>query len=267
MHEQKSSYTGYFKIFGIKVFEFIKNTTELYEREVISADDELPLLNEFSTSVYKIFGIPIMKFGVDYSPNNENETVNKPKFKINLTTKKIVITVVAILLLLITFACGIFTANSEWFKNKLSAETEQTDTSNTNLEIKSLEPYNTALFKKAHSQYEMNIASGERYAHYHEYYEKVTQRIRNFDYQNDTVKTAIISYLDGYEKRKAELDYVMFPCQNESPIECGYGTMFGSAHPNAMLEFDRQELLTYRMILTYMYAYIPIEDINDFFEE
>ena len=137
-----------------------------------------------------------------------------------------------------------------------------------NLEIKSLTPCDTALFRKAQTQYEMNMESGERYKHYHEYFEKVVDRIRNYDYDDDTVKSAIISYLDGYDKRKAEIDYTMFPCKDKPIEDCGYGTIFGSIYPKAMLEFDRQELLTYRMILTYMYSINPSGlEIEKIFEE
>lgn len=59
----------------------------------------------------------------------------------------------------------------------------------------------------------------------------------------------------------------MLPCKDKSVEDCGYGTMLSSAYPKAMLEFDRQELLTYRMILTHMYSHISIQDINAFFEE
>lgn len=198
---------------------------------------------------------------------HEQNLLNKEYFKINSPKHKISVVISLITLYLVTFVCGIFTANTEWFKSKYNIELQQTESLKDNLEIESLKPYNKALFKKAQSQYEMNIASQERYKHYHEYYKKVAQRIRNFDYSDDTVKTAIISYLDGYENRKSEMDYVMFPCMDKSIEDCGYGTMLGSVYPSAMLEFDRQELLTYRMILTNMYGYISIQDINAFFEE
>lgn len=180
---------------------------------------------------------------------------------------KVIIVVFITFIMALFFIGGVFTANSEWYKNKFNSKSQQAEEFNENLDIKSLKPYDTALFKKAKTQYEMNIASGERYEHYHKYYEKVVQRIRNFDFNNDTVKTAINSYIDGYVKRKAELDYVMFPCKNKPVEDCGYGTMLGSVYPTAMLEFDRQELLTYRMILTYMYGYISNQDINAIFEE
>ena len=46
-----------------------------------------------------------------------------------------------------------------------------------------------------------------------------------------------------------------------------YGTIIGSIYPKAMMEFDRQELLTYRMILENMYAAPYIEDFEGIFEE
>lgn len=264
MYEQKASNTGYFKIFGIKVFEVIKTTTEVFEREFTSDEDTQPLLYDYSTSVYKIFGIPVMKFGADYDPNGKTETTDKPKLKISITAKKIIISLIAILLLLITFVGGIFTANSEWFNNLFYIKSRQMQ----NLEIKSLKPYNTVLFKKADTQYEMNMASDERYKHYHKYFEKVVDRIKNYNYDDDIVKSAIVSYLDGYDKRKAEIDYTMFPCKDKPIEDCGYGSMLGSIYPKAMLEFDRQELLTYRMILTYMYSINPSGlEIEEIFEE
>lgn len=186
------------------------------------------------------------------------------KFKI---FSKVLIVVFAAFIMALCFIGGIFTANSEWFENKFNHESPQTEEFNANLDIKSLKPYDTALFKKAKTQYEMNIASSKRYEHYHEYYEKVVERIRNHNFNNDSVKTAINSYLDGYEKRKAEMDYVMFPCKDKPIEDCGYGTILGSVYPTAMLEFDRQELLTYRMILSNMYNSVPIQDINTIFEE
>ena len=264
MYEQKSSETAYFKIFGIKILEVIKNNTEVFEREFTSDDDTQPLLYDYSTSVYKFFGIPIMKFGAEHNPNsNENESADNPKFKINLTVNKIVITVAAILVLLITFACGIFTANSEWFNDLFYIKSRQMQ----NLEIKSLKQYDKALSNEKLAQYEINNLVFKKYEQYHQYYEKVVERIRNHNFYDETVKSAIISYLDGYDKRKAELDYTMFPCKDKPVSDCGYGTAFGSIYPKAMLEFDRQELLTYRMILTYMYGFVSEEDINNFFEE
>ena len=108
----------------------------------------------------------------------------------------------------------------------------------------------------------MNIASANRYEHYHKYYEKVTDRIRNLDI-DEVSKKSIINYINGYEKRKKELDAIMFPKSSE---ENAYGTLFGSWYPKAMLEFDKQELLTYRMILENMY-FVWEENINAIFEE
>lgn len=264
MYEQKSSNTGYFKIFGIKVFEINKITTELYEREFVSDTDEQPLLGEYTTSVYKIFGISVMKFGADYDPNGKTETTDKPKLKISITAKKIIISLIAILLLLITFVGGIFTANSEWFNNLFYIKSIQMQ----NLEIKSLRPYNTALFKNAKTQTDMNIASGKRYEHYHKYFEKVVDRIRNYDYYDNNEKTAMLLYLDGYKERKAKAEKIMFPYKDKSAEDSGYGSMFGLSYPSAMLEFDRQELLTYRMILLHMYNIYPsVSEIDKMFEE
>ena len=55
----------------------------------------------------------------------------------------------------------------------------------------------------------------------------------------------------------------MFPKSSE---ENAYGTLLGSLYPKAMLAFDKQELLTYRMILENMY-FVWEENINAIFEE
>ena len=182
-------------------------------------------------------------------------------------TFKIFGKVIIVLVMAICFIGGIFTANSEWYKNKFQTESEQIDISKINLDIKSLKPYDTALLKKAKTQTDMNIASSERYKHYHKYYETVVDRIKNYDFGDDTVKSAIISYIGGYKKRKAEIESIMFPNKDKPVEESGYGSMFGLSYSSAMLEFDRQELLTYRMILTNVYPPIPNQDIDVIFEE
>ena len=63
------------------------------------------------------------------------------------------------------------------------------------------------------------------------------------------------------------MNFLLFPYIEMSPEESGYGTIIGSEYPSAMLEFDRQELLTYRMILQCMYASYYVQDINYIFEE
>ena len=180
---------------------------------------------------------------------------------------KVIIVVFITFIMALFFIGGVFTANSEWYKNKFNSKSQQAEEFNENLDIKSLKPYDTALFKKAKTQTEMNIASNERYQHYHEYYEKVVNRIKNYDFGDDTVKSAIISYIGGYKKRKAEIENIMFPNKDKPVEESGYGSMFGLSYSSAMLEFDRQELLTYRMILTNVYPPIPNQDIDVIFEE
>lgn len=122
--------------------------------------------------------------------------------------KKLLLLFGLVMFATIFFIAGIFVANTEWFNETFYIPSMQMQ----NLSIKSLKHYDTALFKIAQSHYEMNSASNERYEHYHEYFKKVTDRIKNYDYTDENVKTAVISYLDGYEKRKNEIDYTMFPC-------------------------------------------------------
>ena len=264
MYEQKTINIANIKIFGIKLFEMERLDTEVFEREFVSDEDMQAPLGSYSSVTYKFLGIPVVKFNANSKPEDETTKSEPIMPKMNLSKNKILIAIITIFVMTICFILGIFTANSEWFNDLFYIKSQQMQ----NLEIKSLKPYNTALFKKAQTQYEMNMASGERYKHYHEYFEKVVDRIRNYNYDDDTVKSAIISYLDGYEQRKAKLDYVMFPCKNKPVEDCGYGTMLGSVYPTAMLEFDRQELLTYRMILTYMYSINPSGlELEELFEE
>ena len=114
----------------------------------------------------------------------------------------------------------------------------------------------------------MKNASYERYEHYHKYYEKVVDRIKNMDIWPEYGKAAILDYINGYEDRKVKMDYMMFPCKDKPLDDCGYGTIFGSMYPDSMLEFDRNELMTYRMILSNMYtASIYRDELENIFEE
>jgi hypothetical protein len=54
---------------------------------------------------------------------------------------------------------------------------------------------------------------------------------------------------------------------NKSISEGGYGTKFGSSYANALVEFDRNELLTYKMILSHTYSFTHCELIEQIFAE
>ena len=94
-------------------------------------------------------------------------------------------------------------------------------------------------------------------------------KIKNTDFNDEKVKNVIIAYIDGYDKRKDEMINILFPHLNDTDEYCGnyYGTVIGSVYPRAMLEFDRSELLTYRMILENMYDAYYIKDFDSIFEE
>ena len=129
-----------------------------------------------------------------------------------------------------------------------------------------------ALFKNLYSKdttYDMIMASREMADHYHKYFIKIVGRIRNLNYSSDPVKKAVLSYLDGYDKRKAQMEYTLFPCQDNPTDDCAYGRIFSYRYALGMMEFDRTELLTYRMILNYMYdkSYFTKEEIEKIFEE
>ena len=163
------------------------------------------------------------------------------------------------------FVAGIFTAHNDWFNSTVYIKSYQMQ----NLNIKSLKPYDKALFKDAYSQVEMDEASAKRYEHYHEYYQKVVDKIKSLDFYDEKVRDVIVGYIDGYDKRKEEMINVLFPHLYDKDENDGnyYGTIIGSLYPKAMMEFDRNELLTYRMILENMYAAPYIEDFDSFFDE
>ena len=97
---------------------------------------------------------------------------------------------------------------------------------------------------RLHYKYYLSV---KRYEYYHEYYEKVVAKIKNTDFNDEKVKNVIIAYIDGYDKRKDEMINVLFPHLNDIDEYGGnyYGTLIGSVYPEAMMEFDRNELLTY----------------------
>ena len=184
----------------------------------------------------------------------------KPKLQNSIKLSKIIlISVCTVIIALSIFTLGIYTANTEWFNDTFYIKSRQMQ----NLNIKSLKPYDNALFKSAVSQIDMNIASKNRYEHYHKHYEKVIDRIFNLEL-DDAEKITLFAYIDGYDERKLVMEYVLFP---KKDTEGEYGTMYNSTYYTAMLEFDRQELLTYRMILKNMYASYTILDIDKIFEE
>lgn len=162
------------------------------------------------------------------------------------------------------FIAGIFVANTEWFSDTFYIKSLQMQ----NLEIKSLKPY-TKAYNLADSQYNSNQTSTARYEHYHEYYLKVVDRIKNLpsDELEAMERAEIINYINRYKQRKEQMEQVLFPRMHMNVQEGGYGTLIGSAYPSAMLEFDRQELLTYRFILKNMYFSHYIDDIDAIFAE
>ena len=162
------------------------------------------------------------------------------------------------------FCAGIITANTDWFNDQFYIKSRQMQ----NLEIKSLKQYEKRLYS-TETTYDMTAASAEMANHYHEYFEKVVYRIKNLNYPSESVKKAVLNYLDGYEKRKTQMEYTLFPCQDNPTDDCAYGRIFSYRYAIGMMEFDKNELLTYRMILNYMYdkAYFTKEEIEKVFEE
>ena len=171
----------------------------------------------------------------------------------------ILITITMIVISALIFIAGIFVANTEWFNDTFYIKSRQMQ----NLEIKSLKQY-TDTCKHADSQYDINQISTARYEDYHKYYLKVVERIKNIDL-DELEKSEIINYINGYDKRKEQMVQILFPRINQGVQEGGYGTMINSLYSSAMLEYDRNELITYRFILQNMYFfnYVDIDAIFD----
>lgn len=265
MYEDKSKNNSELRLFGLKIYEEIRESTTIFEHEFQSDEEEQTFLADREIITRKFLGIPFIKAKSEYDPQHLLPVEPKAKITlppINKIGKLSLIILTMIVAAGLLFGAGIYTANTHWFNDTFYIKSRQME----NLNIKSLKPYDKALFNDANSQYEMNEASSKRYEHYHEYYDKVVERISKLGL-DEKEAAALSSYIDGYEERKANFDYVMFPHKNDSIENGGYGTILGSAYPKAMMEFDRQELLTYRMILLNMYAYISTEEINVIFEE
>ena len=79
----------------------------------------------------------------------------------------------------------------------------------------------------------------------------------------------VLSYHSKLYYALEEMINVLFPHLNDTDGYGGnyYGTLIGSVYPQAMMEFDRNELLTYRMILENMYDAYYIKDFDSIFEE
>ena len=251
MYVHKTSQIDDLKILGIKIHERIRDNIEIYDHEFKDNNEEQEVLAGRTICTHKIFGFPILKWQSCYDP--EHLLPPEPEHKIfmpvlNKLAKISLITAGSILAGICIFVAGISTAHNDWFNNTVYIK--------------------TLVCTQIHSCI-MDEASAKRYEHYHKYYEKVADKIKNIDFNDEKVHDVIVSYIDGYDKRKEEMINVLFPHLYDKD-EYGanyYGTIIGSIYPKAMMEFARQELLTYRMILENMYAAPYIEDFDGIFEE
>ena len=267
MHKSNSLENREYNILGIKLAEIIREYNFTLEHKPVDENDKPLILDSACSTTIKFIGIPIFKATDnnlhDYDEDKIPQKQEKIKIEIKPLLKKSIIIITAIILLLLTFFAGVYFANTEWFNDIFYIESRQMQ----DLSIKSLKPYDKAYYN-SDSQYDMNITSEARYEHYHEYYENVVEKIKNAEFWNETDKKVVLDYINGYEKRKENMENIMFPCKdNPADDECSYGTALSSFHPNAMKEFDRQELLTYRMILSYMYGSFTKGTINKIFSE
>ena len=248
MYEEKNNYNANIKLFGIKIYEREDNILTIFEHEFAEDEEQQTALAERVITTRKFFGLPFLKEQHGFDPQDLIPK-DEPNYKFKLPpisklSKSIFISFIIILTSIFLFTAGIYTANTKWFNDTFYIKSRQMD----NLEIKS------------------NEASQARYEHYHEYFGKVVNRIRNIEFE-ETDKNNLNNYLNDYEKRKEVMKYLLFPRIDENANDGGYGTIIESMYPSAMLEFDRQELLTYRMILQNMYSNYYFESINYIFEE
>ena len=262
MYEQKSINHSDIKIFNLKIIEKILEEVEVFDHEFINDDEKQEVLESRTKITWKIFNIPILKINGCTKQDEAPEKEFKLKFPpLNKLTKIILISLGIITILISVFISGIFFSNSEWFNDNFYIKSRQME----NLEIKSIWKLDKKLRKSNMSQYEYNVAYQERYELYHKYYKKVVERIKKLDLEDIEAKV-LLNYLDGYKERKEAMENILFPRREMSIEDGGYGTIYGSLYPMAMLEFDRQELFNYRMILKNMYDSNVIDDIDSIFE-
>lgn len=265
MYEQISKDNYNFKIFGFKLFENKYEYINIYEREFKTVDEEQTVLESMIRHTCRFAGMPIINTHRHYVLDENNSILSKTTNNVRITVaikRGLIITGIFISILII-FICGILTANSKWFNECFYIKSRQMQ----NLNIRGLQPYNKN-FYNAETFDMMDITSFARYDYYHKYYEKVVERIKTFNFVEGVNRLTVINYIDGYERRKAEIDYVMFSNKNE-PETSDYKDEFlpNSVYFNAMLEFDRQELLAYRMILLNMEYSLSSSAVDAIFEE
>jgi hypothetical protein len=169
--------------------------------------------------------------------------------------------VIILLGIIFSFIGGVFYAQTDSFNNTFYIKQIKM----LNLTTKTLDK-NTKNLIKAKNQADRTIESDNRYNSYHKYYLSVVDKIKKTEL-NDTEKTRLLEYINGYDKRKQTMLDIMFPDINKPTSEGGYGTMFGSSYANALVELDRNELLTYKMILSNIYSFTHGELIEQIFTE
>jgi len=164
--------------------------------------------------------------------------------------------------LISAFILGIYVANTKWFNNVFYVKSRQM----IDLNIKSAMPIEQKL-SKAQIQYEMDSTAQELNEHYHNYYKTVVERIKKLDYDEEE-KSLLLSYINGYDKRKQEMIKIIFPrLYAPRTDEYAYGSLINAIYPMAQQEFDKQELLRYRFILQNQYNGIPNTELDNLFKE
>ena len=166
---------------------------------------------------------------------------------------------ISILLIVVSFICGVLFAQTDSFNKLFYIKKIKMS----NLTTKTLDRNTKALYK-AKSQADITIASTNRYESYHEYYLNVVDKIKALELQ-EPEKSRLLAYINGYNNRKQQMFNIMYP--NIDKSDNGYGTMSSSSYSNALVEFDRIELLAYRTILYNIYSFTHGELIEQIFAE
>lgn len=138
-------------------------------------------------------------------------------------------------------------------------------TTNISVDTNDIVLHVTCDFNNCNTQVELDEQSLACYKEYHKYFEQVVKRIKQYSYNDSATKNAVMNYIKGYDKRKNIFDKAMFPNKNATSLDDMYGSIFGTVYYQGMMNFDRQELLAYEMILTNMYFPLNEDDIKTIF--
>lgn len=172
---------------------------------------------------------------------------------------KISIFIMVFIYSLLLLFLGIFIANSNSFNNIFYVKERQMLALTTKQEWKLNKKINSSIYP-----YEYINSYDELYEIYHDYYLKVVKKIKRTEWADDIEQQEFYRYLSNYETRKQEMIKYLFPMLNK---ENEYGTMINYLYPKMLIEFDRNELLTYKFMMQNSYNSFSLETIQYIFNE